>query len=228
MAVKISSAESIRTAILADALLRSIIEKVEVNTTGLAPIAPGPSIGILGIPNIDGFEATWILNVIGLTVEEETEFIAAIRSIFPGSTFKADNSVIYVEVFSLVTKDVIEYAEQQAKIKDDEIRAEKLEKAIDYANALRSGEDGKKGQQGLQGPRGLTGEKGEQGPPGRDGQDLVATDAELKDLNDVFIVDPKIGQVLTWDGSDWVALYVPQTFKYAAGPQELDCGDFDL
>ena len=228
MAVKISSGESIKRAILADALLRVIFEKVEVNTTGLAPIAAGPSIGILGIPEIEGFEATWNLTAIGLTTQETQQLISALKSIFPGSTFRVTNETIKIEIFSLVTKDVLENVAQQKKVKEDQLRTEKLEKAIEYANTLKSGEDGRQGQQGLQGPQGLRGERGEQGPAGRDGRDLVATEAELNDLKDVFIVNPKVGQVLTWDGSDWVALYVPQTYKYAAGPQELDCGDFDL
>ena len=227
MAVKITSGESIKKAILAVALLRSIVEKVEVNTTGLAPIAAGPSVGILGIPAIDGFEATWILNVIGLTIQEENEFITAIRSIFPGSTSKVDTGVISIEIFSLVTKDILDAAAEQKRIREDQKRTKRLESAIEYATGLKSGEHGRSGKQGAQGPQGSKGETGERGPAGRDGKDLIATEAELKDLKDVFIVNPKIGQVLTWDGSDWVALFVPQTFKYAGGGgQDLDCGDF--
>ena len=228
MAIKISSGESIKKAILSDALLRSIIEKIEVNTTGLAPIAGGPSVGILGIPTIDGFEATWNLNVIGLTTQEGNQFITTIRSIFPGSTFKVDNSVINVEIFSLVTKEILDAVEEQKKIKEDQERTKRLESAIQYATSLKSGQDGQSGSQGIRGPQGLKGDPGERGPAGRDGKDLVATEAELNDLKDVFIVNPKVGQVLTWDGSDWVALFIPQTYKFAGGgSQELDCGNFD-
>ena len=52
------------------------------------------------------------------------------------------------------------------------------------------------------------------GPPGRDGRDLDATSVSLGDLNGVFIAEPKVGHVLTWDGSSWVALFVPQTTRH--------------
>ena len=231
MAVRISSAESIRRAILADALLREIFEKVEVNTSGLAPIALGPSIGILGIPAIEGFEAEWKLKIIGLT-ESETEQVAnALGRIFPGASFGFKNDQLSVRIFSLATKEVLESVEQQKKIKADEERTAKLDSAIDYASKLKSGSDGQRGERGEQGPQGLRGEIGPQGLPGRDGRDLVATEAVLDDLKDVFVPDPKIGHVLTWDGASWVALFVPQVYKYAGGgggSGNLDCGDFDL
>lgn len=55
------------------------------------------------------------------------------------------------------------------------------------------------------------------GPAGRDGKDLIATEAFLNDLKDVFVPDPKVGHVLTWDGVSWVPLFVPQVYKYASG-----------
>lgn len=230
MAVRISSAESIRRAILADALLREIFKKVEVNTSGLAPIALGPSIGILGIPAIEGFEAEWKLNIIGLT-ESETEQVAnALGRMFPGASFGFKGDQLSVRIFSLATKEVLESVEQQKKIKADEERTAKLDSAIDYASKLKPGSDGQRGERGEQGPQGLRGEIGPQGLPGRDGRDLVATEAILDDLKDVFVPDPKIGHVLTWDGASWVALFVPQVYKYAGGggSGNLDCGDFDL
>ena len=62
-------------------------------------------------------------------------------------------------------------------------------------------------------PRGPAGPAGEPGPAGRDGVDLVATEAELNDLQDVQLggdIPLEAGQVLTWDGSSWANLYVPQ------------------
>ena len=231
MAVRISSAESIRRAILADALLREIFEKVEVNTSGLAPIALGPSIGILGIPAIEGFEAEWKLTIIGLTRSETEQVANALGQMFPGASFGFKGDQVSVRIFSLVTKEVLESVEQQKKIKADEERTAKLDSAIDYASKLKPGSDGQRGERGEQGPQGLRGEIGPQGPAGQDGRDLVATEAVLDDLKDVFVPDPKIGHVLTWDGASWVALFVPQVYKYAGGgggSTDLDCGDFDL
>lgn len=217
MAVRISSADSIRRAILADALLREIFEKVEVNTTGLAPIAYGPSVGILGIPTINDFEAEWKLNVIGLTDAESDQVANALSSLFPGAAIKFSSTGISVRIFSLATKSVLESLEEQKKIQADEERAKKLEQAIDYASKLSSGQDGQQGVRGEQGLRGDRGEMGPPGPAGRDGKDLLATEAELNDLLDVFVPDPKIGHVLTWDGAGWVPRFVPQVFKYAGG-----------
>jgi len=212
MAVRITSAESIKQAILADVLLREIFAKVEVNQTGLAPITLGPSIGILGIPLISDFEATWKLTIIGLTNLESKQVIDSLERIFIGASFKSSSNDIRVNIFSLVTREVLESAEEQQKLKKDAQRSRNLEKAIVYAGSLKSGIDG---QKGLQGIAGVKGETGLQGPPGRNGQDLVATEAELHDLKDVFIPDPRVGQVLTWDGASWISLFVPQTYRYA-------------
>lgn len=212
MAVRITSAESIKQAILADVLLREIFTKVEVNQTGLAPIALGPSIGILGIPLISDFEATWKLTIIGLTDLESKQVIDSLERIFIGASFKSSSNDIQVNIFSLVTREVLESAEEQQKLKKDAQQSRNLEKAIKYAGSLKSGIDG---QKGLQGIAGVKGETGLQGPPGRNGQDLVATEAELHDLKDVFIPDPRVGQVLTWDGASWISLFVPQTYRYA-------------
>lgn len=227
MAVKVSSADSIKQAILADVLLRELIEKIEVNRTGLAPIALGPSIGISGIPQIEGLEASWHLTVMGLTGEESRQFIQVLRNIFPGSVYKTEESTIKVEIFSLVTKDVLTSIDEQKRIQKEEESRYKLDLAIKYATKLKNGADGAKGKDGQPGPPGPRGEKGEQGIPGKDGKDLVATETTLNDLKDVYAIDPKIGQVLTWDGSDWVSLFVPQIHRYSSGNTELDCGDFD-
>lgn len=234
MAVRISSAESIRRAILADALLREIFEKVEVNRTGLAPVALGPSIGILGIPTVEGFEAEWKLSVIGLTKSETEQVANALGQMFPGAAFTFSGEQISVRIFSLATKEVLDSLEEQKKIRADEERVKKLDSAIDYASKLTSGSDGRVGERGERGPQGLQGEIGPAGRDGRDGRDIEATETELGELKDVFVPNPKVGHVLTWDGANWVALFVPQVYKYAGGGAStavavtnLDCGDFD-
>ena len=212
MAVRITSAESIKQAILADVLLREIFVKVQVNQTGLAPIALGPSIGILGIPLISDFEATWKLTIIGLTNLESKQVADSLERIFVGASFKFSNNDIQVNIFSLATREVLESAEEQEKLRKNAQQSKNLEKAIEYAESLKSGVDGQKGVPGI---AGIKGDIGLQGPPGRDGKDLVSTEAELHDLKDVFIPDPRVGQVLTWDGASWVSLFVPQTYRYA-------------
>lgn len=64
------------------------------------------------------------------------------------------------------------------------------------------------------GRNGADGRDGRDGQDGRDGRDMVATDANLEDLNNVEdgIVKEK-GQVLTWDGVKWTNLFVPQIYS---------------
>lgn len=235
MAIKITSADSIRKAIVNDALLRELFDTVEVNRNGMAPIGMGPTIGILGLPAIEGFEATWTLQILGLTPSETKQVVDILYRMFPGSVFKKSNEIVVVEIFSLVTKEVLDAAKEQQDIARQEQKERQLDSAIRYASSIKDGKSGVKGEKGDQGLRGERGERGLMGPPGRDGRDLDATSVSLGDLNDVFIADPKVGNVLTWDGSSWVALFVPQVYKYAGGgggsggevSTNLDCGDFD-
>ena len=205
-------------------LLREIFEKVEVNRTGLAPIAFGPSIGILGIPTVEGFEAEWKLSVIGLTKSETEQVANALGQIFPGAAFTFNGEQIAVRIFSLATKEVLESLEEQKKIKADEERTKRLDSAIDHASKLTSGADGRTGERGERGPQGLQGEIGPAGRDGRDGRDIDATETELGELKDVFVPDPKIGHVLTWDGASWVSQFVPQVYKYAGGGGTSESG----
>ena len=228
MAVKITSADSIRKAIVNDALLRELFDTVEVNRNGMAPIGLGPTVGILGLPVIEGFEATWSLQLLGLTSSETRQVVEVLSTMFPGSVFKKNNEIIVVEIFSLVTKEVLDSVKEQQDIARQEQKERELDAAIRYATSIKDGRSGAKGDRGDQGLRGERGERGLMGPPGRDGKDLDATSVSLDDLKDVFITDPKVGHVLTWDGSSWVALFVPQVYKYAGGgSSDLDCGDFD-
>lgn len=52
------------------------------------------------------------------------------------------------------------------------------------------------------GSKGVRGAKGERGAAGAAGKDLVATEANLGDLQDVSDLPPEPGQVLTWDQID--------------------------
>ena len=214
MAVKITSADSIRKAIVNDALLRELFDTVEVNRSGMAPIGMGPTIGILGLPAIDGFEATWTLQLLGLTPVETKQVVDILSKMFPGSVFKKSNEIVVVEIFSLVTKEVLDAVKEQQDIARQEKKERELDSAIRYASSIKDGKSGAKGDRGEQGLRGERGERGLMGPPGRDGRDLDATSVSLGDLNGVFIAEPKVGHVLTWDGSSWVALFVPQTTRH--------------
>jgi len=231
VAVRIASAESIRRAILADALFASIVDQIEINAIGKPPIALGASGAIVDLPVIDGLEATWFLKIIGLTLDEISQLSEAVRALFPGAEINPGISGIDVKLYSLVTEELKREVVSAEKQREEAKRIASIENAINYATTLKDGKDGLRGDRGEQGIQGLQGERGPRGVPGRDGKDLVATEATLNDLKDVFVPDPVQGHVLMWDGSSWVSRYLPQVYKYAGGGgggvSSLDAGDFD-
>jgi len=233
MAVRIASAESIRRAILADALLSSIIDQIEINRTALPPIGLGASAAILELPEIDEFEAVWFLRIIGLTLEEIGQVSDALHSLFPSLEVSPGVSGLEARLYSLVTEQVRNAVTAAEEAELERQRIQSIERAVNYATSLRDGRDGLQGERGERGPTGSQGERGPMGPPGRNGRDLVATDAVLNDLKDVFVPDPVVGHVLMWDGTTWVSRYLPQVYKYAGGGgggssiTTLDAGDFD-
>jgi hypothetical protein len=220
MATRISSAESIRLALQKDALVASILEVISVDISGRAPVALGPSAAVKRIPSIDGLEAVWDLEFIGLTDEEASIVADAIRALFIDSEVSFTSSKLTARIYSLVTPQLKAFVEEAKKEADETKRIARVESAVEAAKSVRDGRNGAtglRGPQGLQGPLGEPGDRGPQGLPGRDGKDLVATDAELNDLKDVFVEDSKVGQVLTYDGTSWVSRYAPQVTKGAFG-----------
>ena len=76
---------------------------------------------------------------------------------------------------------------------------------------------------------GRNGRDGRDGADGRDGRDLVATEADLEDLQNVEQQGPKEkGQVLTWDGTSWVNLYIPQVYSTISAGGGGSGGDIAL
>lgn len=225
MATRISSADSIRLALQKDALIASILETISIDLSGRAPIALGPSAAIKKTPSIDGLEASWYLEFIGLTGEESSIIADSIRALFADSEVSFTSSKLVVRIYSLVTPQLKAFIEQAKEEEKNLDRVKRVESAISTAKAVKDGRDGStglRGPEGLQGPPGKAGDRGLQGLPGKDGKDLIATDADLNDLNDVYVEESKAGQVLTYDGTGWVSRYVPQVYKYAGGGGAVD------
>ena len=220
MTARISSAESIRLALQKDALVASIMEVISIDVAGRAPVAFGPSASIKRLPSINGVEAVWNVEFMGLTNSETSTVAEVISTIFPGSEIEYTASKLKVRIYSLVTKQLKDFVEEVNREQQEEKHIQRVEKALETAQQVKDGIDGARGEQGPEGPQGppgMPGDRGPQGLPGRDGRDLLATDAELNDLRDVFVEDSKIGQVLTYDGTTWVSRYVPQVSKAAGG-----------
>ena len=220
MAVRITSAESIRRTVKSDVLLNAIIDVFVVNNNGKPPVALGASGAVALLPRIDGPQAIWSVKIIGLSQEEIREVSSALTSLFPAIRISTSVSGLDGTISALATPEIIRAVEEDAKEKEDARRLSLIENAVKYASSLKDGLDG---QEGPPGPPGGIGPIGPQGPPGaagrdgRDGIDVLATDAELNDLKDVFAPDPNVGHVLMWDGSTWVSRYLPQVYKYAGG-----------
>ena len=113
MTARISSAESIRLALQKDALVASIMEVISIDVAGRAPIALGPSAAIKRIPSIDGLEAVWDVEFIGLTENSETSTVAeVISTLFPGSEIEYTAAKLKVRIYSLVTKQLKDFVEE--------------------------------------------------------------------------------------------------------------------
>lgn len=161
-------------------------------------------------PTVTDFEATWKIwiqvgdeSIIDLVKQE-------IASLLPNFDFEGphysttDFRTERTEVRpSASVSDVIQ--DQQRALQQ---RLEGLEKRG------REALDGRDGKDGLDGLPGRDGKDGRDGVDGRDGKDLVATEAELFDLQDVEQgIQMERGQVLTWDGAKWTNLFVRQTMS---------------
>jgi len=220
VAVRISSAESIRRIISSDALLSAIIDIFVVNNDGKPPVALGASGAVKYLPIANDADAIWSIKIIGLSQEEIREVSFALKALFPTIDIITSLSGLEGKIISLLTPESKQLIEEERKKKEEEARLAAFENAIQYARSLKNGLDGRDGIAGEAGPQGEKGDRGEPGPPGRDGKDgrdLLATDAELNDLKDVFVPDPGVGHVLMWDGASWVSRYLPQVYKYAGG-----------
>ena len=174
--------------------------------------AEGLFIYINRFPTLDEFEATWTLWIESDGSEPDGLVVSEIRRLLPAVT------VSHGLLTTLTTTDFRSESTQRApeapKAKEVSIdlssfedRFQELSEDLqDRMLMVHNGRDGKDGRDG------------KNGAAGRDGRDLVATDSDLFDLNDVEQgIRMERGQVLTWDGSKWTNLYVRQTTSAAGG-----------
>lgn len=160
-------------------------------------------------PSLDEFEATWTLWVEG--DGEEELVVKEIARLLPSVKTRAGliTELTTTDFRSEYTQ-VAPAAPKPAKQVDGNIfeeRFQELAESIqDQMLLVNSGQDG------------ANGINGRDGVDGRDGKDLLATDADLFDLNDAEQgIQMERGQVLTWDGSRWTNLFVPQVLSSGGG-----------
>ncbi len=169
-------------------------------------------------PSVDEFQATWTVWIEG--DGEEALVIEEIKRLLP--SVKVNDGLIT----ELTTTDFLSASTQRAP------EAPALSNAQmgghDYEERFQSLSEGIQDQMLLvnSGRNGLDGRDGRDGVDGRDGRDLVATDAGLFDLNDAEQgIQMERGQVLTWDGSSWTNLFVPQILSSGGGGTGGGTGD---
>jgi len=211
--VRITSAQQIADLLGKDVLIRALVEFIRISPAAKIQPLPGACIFISQLPEIQDFDAIWTLRVTGLEGEELGDITGAIQALIGGSIQGSQVTVVSFASATLI-KEVEAYQQQQ------EIQS-KLDQVVQTAMSVKDGRDGSQGAQGERGERGERGEQGPMGPAGRDGrdgQDIDATQTELFDLKDVEqgIAQEK-GQVLTWDGSKWTNLFVPQIVSSISG-----------
>lgn len=211
----ITSSSDIYRSLAGDALI-SAIAKVRI-IDGAPSLRPedGTIIYVSKYPKDSEFEATWFLWIIDFDNEPLDVVISQIRKLFPGFEVLEDGAILKGALREIKTTRTelapvkpqaisIEPYLEALNEKFEELR-ESIEDRMLLVNSGRPGRDGKDGKDGSP------------GRDGRDGRDLVATEANLNDLNDVFVDDAKKGQVLTYDGDTWVSKFVEQSLGGGGG-----------
>lgn len=157
-------------------------------------------------PELGEFEATFTLWIESDGSEPDDIVIAELRKLLPKVEVKP-GLMTEVKTTEFRSESTLEAPQATPAPKVDmsalesrfEALAEDIQDQMLLVHSGRNGQDGKDGRDGVD---------------GQDGRDLVATEVELEDLANVEegIAKSK-GQVLTWDGSRWTNLHIPQVLS---------------
>ena len=177
-------------------------------------------------PTVDEFEATWNVWIESDGSEPDDILFAEMRQLLPNFNFKLGLIIeATVRDFKSEKTEVRPVPQQAPAVVPptgwmDGIEKRFEELAEDIQDRMLLVGSGRAGKDGARGPEGRPGAPGRDG---KDGKDLVATNAMLDDLLNVKIADRlplKKGQVLTYNGSDWENLHVPQLQALVSGGGE--------
>jgi hypothetical protein len=181
-------------------------------TEGRPPLEAGNGVYIYikKYPVAQEFEVSWDLWIVDFDNEPLDVLINQLRRLLPRFTIEKDGAIVKASTTELKTTETeLEPVKEPPRENKEAVfldeKFEELRQSIEDRMLLaRPGRAGKDGKDGRDGRDGLN---------GKDGKDLVATDAELQDLKDVFVDDAKRGQFLMFDGASWVNRFVPQILK---------------
>lgn len=214
----ILSASDIYALLSRDPILGALTNVRIINTRPPLEAGNGVIIYVKKYPSLDEFEATWNIWIVDYDEEPLDVIIGQIRRLLPRFTILEEGAIIKATTTELRSeKTEIEPPPLAATpaiptVQEIDDRFEELQQSIEDRMLLvgpgRPGKDGKNGKDGRDGI---------DGKDGRDGLDLAATETNLGELADVYVDDARRGQVLTFDGSDWVARFAPQILKGSGG-----------
>lgn len=208
----IFSSADIRDIIGKDPIFRSIATVKIVDNKPPLEAGSGVFVYVKRYPTVTEFEATWSIWIVDFDNEPIDLLIRQLRGLLPQFTIIEEGAIVKATTTELLSdKTETEPALKEVEVvnNDYESKIDELIQSVEDRMLLvgpgRPGKDGKDGKDGSPGKDGL------------DGKDLVATDAELNDLKDVFVPSPDRGQFLMFDGASWIARYVPQVFSGGGG-----------
>lgn len=209
----IFSSSDIISRLGSDPVIRSLARLKIIDSKPPLEAGTGVVIYVSKYPTANELVATWNIWIIDFDNEPLDVVIRQIRRLLPDFTVLEEGVIIKATTTELVSdKTELRPTVRPQKIDqatiDLEQKFEELRQSIeDRMLIVRSGRPGKDG---------IPGKDGLPGKDGKDGKDLVATDAELNDLKDVYVDDAKKGQFLMFDGSAWISRFVPQIFSSGA------------
>lgn len=213
----ILSSSDILRVVSSDPVIRASARVKIVDVKPPLETADSTIIYISRYPSVSEFEATWNIWIADISNEPLDIILAQLRRLLPGFNIIENGVLIKASVTELKTsktetKPAIRARQDQGILGSLQAKFDELKQSIEDRMLLvgpgRPGKDGLPGKDGAPGKDGI---------PGRDGKDLLATDAELNDLKDVFTSDAQRGQFLMFDGASWVARFVPQIIRASGG-----------
>lgn len=214
----ILSASDIYSLLTKDPLI-GMLAKVRVVDQRLpAEAENGVFVYIKKYPSVEEFEATWNIWIVDYDGDPLDVVIAQMRKLLPRFTVVEDQTITKATTTELRTPETevepipVGPESQIPTILDLDSRFNELKESIQDQMLLVG-----PGRPGNNGRDGRDGKDGSNGKDGKDGKDLVATEAELGDLRDVYVSDAKRRQFLMFDGSSWVPSFVPRVVKGSSG-----------
>lgn len=209
----IFSSSDIERLIGGDPIIRAICSVEIVDAKPALRAGDGVVIYIKRYPDLSEFEAKWDIWIIDYDNEPVDVVIRQLRTLLPQFTVIEEGAIIKASTTELRSdKTESEIEEEDDDDEDDDPYEERFQDLLqsieDRMLLVGPGRPGKDGRDGVD---------GKDGRNGNDGKDLVATDAELNDLQDVFVSDANRGQFLMFDGAGWIPRFVPQVFSGGGG-----------